>query len=783
MSNLTTLPLGTPGPAIHLAETLDIVAVQPQAHVTFQIPVVFQAVSSGPSLLRIELLTMLSGSVLQTQLVTLSHTGTEETARNLQVTVNHSANPGTYAYTIRARVVSYINVKADPSIGRAVAGIAAVHAIRAATGHTGPTGPTGTTGTQGTRGGGGDYGNKGVTGATGYGATGPTGDTGEPGLPASFTGTAGYGATGPTGMTGITGIGPAGATGIAVTGTTGYNVTGSPGLQGAEGLRGALGPTGTGSKGPTGAAGSTGATGSTGESVPPPLYQYRADSQVLTSELQTVLSLDTLQTKAGQRVQLQGDLRISYLPLAEAVRIPLSINVLYNNAVIRSFEFRSIVQGYGSGEADPGKRASVQFPFSLTHIPEAGPGVYSVQVQIDFSIPSALSLIMENRYLAAEAMGSGTPYVVSEATAYFLFNGGVCVLDAQSGTVQYIPVDPSINFDAGTATFAASADSKYIYYGLQDKLYRFNIQSRAVDWTMVLNLDASVVDLLLTPDQRYLFISTNTSQTIVFNLSNGSPINILSMTSSVQYSAVSPDSRYAFFFVAWGQIHAYEIATRELTENIFGAYPVALLQTPALSNPLVVTSDSMEVRMTPAMRNTFYIYAEIGNFSNTGLKPSNSNNSTWGIRQLKSGETYILDNGFPENQNAFIPMNVSIFDRQGNLTNSLPGPFSSYSIIMSPDERWICVLGTPPGSFQIRLISTSDQMIQQIPSTTLNDVLIGFANFTSDSKYLVFMGFNTVYLISIADFSVRTINYNPDNIDISAVFYSLSNGRYKTQSK
>lgn len=77
MSNLTTLPLGTPGPAIHLAETLDIVAAQPKAHVTFQIPVIFQAVTSGPSLLRIELETMLSGSVLQTQLVTLSHTGTE----------------------------------------------------------------------------------------------------------------------------------------------------------------------------------------------------------------------------------------------------------------------------------------------------------------------------------------------------------------------------------------------------------------------------------------------------------------------------------------------------------------------------------------------------------------------------------------------------------------------------------------------------------------------------------------------------------------------------------
>lgn len=142
---------------------------------------------------------MLSGNVLQTQLVTLSHTGTEETVRTMQVTVNHAAYPGTYAYTIRARVVSYINVKADPSIGRAVAGIASVNTGRAAAGLTGPTGPTGTTGTQGRMGDGGDPGKKGVTGATGYGATGQTGDTGTPGPPAVVTGPVGYGPTGPTG--------------------------------------------------------------------------------------------------------------------------------------------------------------------------------------------------------------------------------------------------------------------------------------------------------------------------------------------------------------------------------------------------------------------------------------------------------------------------------------------------------------------------------------------------------------------------------------------------------
>lgn len=370
MSNLTTLPLGTPGPAVHLAETLDIVAAQPQAHVTFQIPVVFQGVTSGPSLLRVELETMLSGNVLQTQLVTLSHTGTEETVRTMQVTVNHAAYPGTYAYTIRARVVSYINVKADPSIGRAVAGIASVNTGRAAAGLTGPTGPTGTTGTQGRLGDGGDPGKKGVTGATGYGATGQTGDTGTPGPPAVVTGPVGYGPTGPTGETGNNGIGPTGATGVAVTGTTGYSLQGTRGAQGPEGGEGALGPTGTGGKGPEGPPGATGATGATGETVSPVQYQYLTDPQTLTSNPQTILTVNSLQTKPGQRVLLHGNIRVTYLPHADAVRIPFSITINYLNVPIRYLDFQVIVQGYGS-LPDPGQRSSVEFPFSFTYTPNS----------------------------------------------------------------------------------------------------------------------------------------------------------------------------------------------------------------------------------------------------------------------------------------------------------------------------------------------------------------------------------------------------------------------------
>ncbi|WP_445321829.1 hypothetical protein [Paenibacillus sp. FSL H8-0048] len=185
MSNLTSLPLGMPGIATHLAETLEIAAAQPQTQVTFHIPLVFYNLTTGPSELRIELETRLSGSPVQTQLVTLSHNGTEEAARTLQVTVNHPGDSGTYAYIIQARVISYSNIKANPLIGRAVAGIASITAIRADTGITGPTGPTGPTGLTGYRGFDGDGGLHGPTGATGYGMTGPTGDPGATGMDAT----------------------------------------------------------------------------------------------------------------------------------------------------------------------------------------------------------------------------------------------------------------------------------------------------------------------------------------------------------------------------------------------------------------------------------------------------------------------------------------------------------------------------------------------------------------------------------------------------------------------
>ncbi|WP_339249908.1 hypothetical protein [Paenibacillus sp. FSL P2-0136] len=775
MSNLTTLPLGAPGPAIHLAETLEITAVQPQAHVTFHIPVIFQSSSPGESLLRIELETMLSGSVLQTQLVTLSNNGTEETARTIQVTVNHPAYPGTYAYTIRARVVSYINIKADPYIGRAVAGIASVQAIRAATGITGPTGPTGTTGTQGQRGDGGGYGNKGVTGATGYGATGPTGDTGEPGPPASVTGGIGTGPTGPTGATGLTVVGPTGATGNAVTGATGTSVKGTQGAPGKEGLQGAPGPTGTMGPGPRGPAGATGATGSTGEPLSPAQYQYRTDPMVLTDSPRVFLT-SNVQTMAGQRVLLQGNVRITYLPLSVATRISVTIGFAYNfsiNSFFHSFNFQTIVQGYGSDMPDPGQRASVQIPFSLTHAPEPGTGTYTVFLSQNSNPQDNVTLTAENRYLVAEAVDVGT-ISSPNSYAYFLAAGGVQTINALVGPTQSVPMDPNIQFNANAAYAASTGDD--IYYAVQDRLYQFDTKAQVVNWGIDLNQDMQATDLLLTPDQRYLFISDEASpQVQVYDLVNSVTVRTLTLESNVLFSAASPDSRYAFFYIYTGEVHAYNIALGTLERNIFnGLYPIQPQLYPGYSNPLVVSPDSTEVRFTPGLAQVFYAHAEVGNFNNKGLRTT-SGNGSWGIVQLNNGNCITIDNGVDPN-NSVQYANVNLLRPSGDyLLVQFGVPL--YSLVLSPDQQFVCI----QSAYGLSVLDSNTLAGSSFPAIT-DQTFRGGVNFTRDSSFLVVIGTQNIYTISLEDRSIRTFGLPPEPAN-RPLNYTLSSGAYKTQSK
>lgn len=341
-----------------------------------------------------------------------------------------------------------------------------------------------------------------------------------------------------------------------MTGATGDSVKGATGDPGAEGARGAMGMTGISGKGPDGPPGPTGPTGITGAVLPPALYQYTTDPIVLTATPQTVLQLASLQTEAEQNVVLSGNLRFTYLPLAVAVRIPVTIEILYNGTAIKWYDLRSIVQGYGSGQPNPNERASVEYPFSFTHAPEPGNGVYSVQVAINFAVPSNFSLTAESRYLLAEVVGGETPYPQDE-NVYFLAAGGVQTLNALVGQVQSVPMDPNIQSPL-TAAYAATHGSD-IYYAVKDRLYRFNTNAQTVDWGVDLNPGMVATDLLLTPDERYLFISDEASpQVQIYDLVNRKTVRTLTNFGStfssplllliaVMFSSVSTQTRLLIY--------------------------------------------------------------------------------------------------------------------------------------------------------------------------------------------------------------------------------------------
>ncbi|WP_445668040.1 hypothetical protein [Paenibacillus sp. FSL H3-0333] len=766
MSNLTFLPLGMPGPAVHLAETLQIAAAQPQTQVTFHIPLVFQSLTAGPSQMGIELETTLSGHPVQTQLVTLSDNGTEEAARTLQVTVNHPGNPGTYAYSIQARVVSYSNIKANPLIGRAVAGIASVATIRADTGITGPTGPTGLTGVTGYPGFLGGGGLKGPVGPTGYGPTGPTGDTGTTGADATG-GTGGAaGAAGPTGPTGQTGAGDRGATGAAVTGATGGGRKGTTGARGLTGLTGDRGATGTGDKGPTGPVGLTGAAGATGEPLLPPQYQYSADPLGLTYDFQTVLTLPQVVFEGGPNVVLQGNVLVTFQPYLTATRVPIVINVLFNDTILQDFSFYSIQQ---SSDSFPGgERASVDCPFSLTHYNAGGLGAYSVQVKIDQPVPDGFDLRVESRYLYAEPTERGQPYV-KDRTIYYLASGAVQIFDAANGLTNSVPMYDNTIRPLYTA-YAATVDGRYIYYGVVGRLYRFNTQEERVDWGVDLIPGMYVTGMLLMPDQRYLFIWTqNSTQVQIYDLDNTAIVNTVTLESNVIYAAASPDSRYAFFYTYYGDIYGYEIETNLLTQSILhiGSDSSLTTATPLL----VVTPDSEELLVTPGASGIYYTHTEIGNFSNTGSITS-SPNATTGIRILKTGNVYVLDNGLFTTDTRY----VSLLNAQGELVNTWTIVNAGNSTMyLSPNEQWIAVLV----QVQLILISTADQSAQYIPLSDYQGP--GLAAFTGDSSYFVNIG-TQVQAVSLVDFSVHSFDI-PSGFPDFPLSNSVSSGRYQTQSE
>lgn len=558
------------------------------------------------------------------------------------------------------------------------------------------------------------------------------------------------GPAGPTGPTGQTGVGPRGATGGAVTGATGGNRKGTTGARGAQGPQGIQGPTGTGEKGATGPAGFTGPQGETGAPLPPAQYEYSAAPLNLTNDFQTVLTLPQLDIDGGQNVFLQGNLLITFQPYLTATRVPVVVNVLFNDTLIKDFSFYSIQQ---SSDSFPGgERASVDCPFSLTDYNAGGPGVYSLQVKIDIPVPDGFDLRVENRYLFAEAAEKERPSI-RDRTAYYLAAGGVQVFDALYGVTKYVPMDSNIQYPL-TAPYASSINGDYIYYAVLDRLYRFNTQLEQVDWGIDLMAGMNATDLLLMPDQRYVCISDQAGAKVqIYDLANMGTVDTLTLESNVLFSAASPDSRYAFFYIYTGQVHAYEIATGIYVPNIFdGAYVIQPAPYPGFSNPLVISPDSTEVRITPGLANVYYAYAEIGNFSSNGVKASLSY-STWGILQFEDGNIMTITNGSdpanPEQDSRLIRLTPD----GGQLELSIGG--SLRSITLSPDEQYIGIqtdqgvkIYNPANLFSSgRFVPMPDPPLQ------------GGINFTGDSRYIVNIGTDHMYSISLEDYSVQPLTF------------------------
>ena len=772
MPNLTSLPLGMPGPAIHLAETLQITAAQAQTQAIFHIPLVFQSLTTGPSVLRIELETTLSGSSVQTQLVTLSHTGTEEAARTLQVVINHPGHPGTYAYSIQARVVSYSNIKTNPFIGRAVASLASVTATGEAIGGTGPTGPTGTTGLSGNRGFFGNPGLDGPAGPTGYGMTGPTGDTGVTGADATG-GTGGSaGPAGLTGQTGQTGAGPTGTTGAAVTGATGGGRQGVTGPRGTTGLPGDRGATGTGEKGPTGPAGLPGPPGITGVRLPPAQYLYSPDPIGLTYEFETVLTLPQTTINEGSNVLLQGNVLVSFQPYSTATRVPIAVNVLFNDTIIQAYSFYSIQQ---SSDSFPGgERASVDCSFSLTHYEAGGTGSYSLQVKVDQPVPDGFDLRAENSYLLAEVAEGGHSYV-RDRTVYYLAAGAIQIVDAEAGLVQSVPMyDNTVT--PSNSIYVSSADGRYIYYAVSDLLYRYNMQQGVVDWEITLDDGIKPADLLLTPDQRYLFIADDVSTRVqVYDLVLGSTRRTLTLSSNILFSAVSSDGSYAFFYVYTGQtsnakpVYAYQIATDTLIGPIITTAAPSTFS-PSYSNPLAVTPDNTEIWLTSNSNFVYYGYAPLSSLNNSALYSGNGA-VTSGLVHLQNGDSYVMGRGL----STASVTGISRFQKR-TLLGTYPGTDTQFAIVLSPDENWICIQGT----MELVLFSTSELTSRTIPMTEYT--FLGGINFTPDSRYLIVIGTQHIYSVTVEDLAVQTFDL-PSGTTNQPLSYTLSNGVFKTQSK
>ncbi|WP_445321830.1 hypothetical protein [Paenibacillus sp. FSL H8-0048] len=533
--------------------------------------------------------------------------------------------------------------------------------------------------------------------------------------------------------------------------------------------------TGTGEKGPTGPAGFTGARGITGATVPPVQYQYSVDPIGLTYDFQSVLTLPQVTINEGANVLLQGHIQVTFLPYLTAIRVPIVVNVLFNDLIIQSYSFYSIQQ---SSDSFPfGERASEDCPFSLTHYGAGGTGSYSLQVKLDQPVQDGLDLRVENSYLYAEQVEQEGAFA-GVSIAYYLAAGGVQIFDAGMNSISTVSMyDNTVR--PSNSIYAASVDGNYIYYAVSDMLYRFNIQEETVDRSITLENGMKASDLLLLPNQRYLFISDEASaKTLIYDINNENFYKTLNYQTNVLFSAASPDNKYVFFYIystPFSGNYTLPVYFYNIESDV---YIGPLMQVPdpssqnvSFSNPLGVTPDNEQVWLTANEPSYYYNYLELSNINFLGYGITGDSAQTSGLVHLKNGDSYVMGRGLSENN----VTGITRF-RKNTKLETYPGTDDQFAIVLSPDERWICIQGTQ----ELVLFSTSEFTTRRIPLTDYT--FQGGINFTRDSRYVVVIGTQKIYSIDVVYLYVQSVELSTDPSN-QPLPYTLSSGVYKAQSK
>ncbi|WP_340024877.1 hypothetical protein MHI24_07035 [Paenibacillus sp. FSL K6-1096] len=188
-----------------------------------------------------------------------------------------------------------------------------------------------------------------------------------------------------------------------------------------------------------------------------------------------------------------------------------------------------------------------------------------------------------------------------------------------------------------------------------------------------------------------------------------------------------------------------------------------------MSEPLALNSHVLFSAVSPDSRYVFNnesVYYYVANIEDFGIYSySRLDSISTGLLQLSNGDSYILVWVYLDKS-----YNIVLLNSTGQKIYS--GVPDQFSMVLSPDEQWICIQG--PDS------STSYKTLRTVPMTAYK--FQGGIKFTRDSHYVVVIGTRHIYTVSVNDLTVRTFDLPPE-AENQPLFYSLTNGAYKLQSK